>query len=339
MQRRKFLTGATTAGVVAASSAVGVRASVAQDTVRWRMQRYYGTETDHIHAPLADDIRAASGERMELTLFRGAELAPNDQILESLSMGMLEMAQGFGAYWPGRLDLGNIEAGLPMAWSNISEAYHLWYGLGLEDLLREAYAEQGVHYICPMFGGPYDLLTKEPISSLEDLKGMRIRATSTISAVLEQFDIPTVYVPPEELYLGLNTGSLDGVIYGGAHDYKLLKLDEVATHYTELSLLQPGYADGMLVNMRAWESLAPDLQKIVELATKEMAAQQHYWNNTEAQAALQDGGFQVQSLPQDDVMALTEAAQQVWEDEAAKSERNAKAVEMIRTIARGAGRL
>lgn len=50
--------------------------------------------------------------------------------------------------------------------------------MGLIDLVREDYAEQNIHYLGPMFGGDYDLLTKESVTRHEDMK---IRATPSIS--------------------------------------------------------------------------------------------------------------------------------------------------------------
>ena len=40
-----------------------------------------------------------------------------------------------------------------------------------------------------------------------------------------------------------------------------------------------------------------------------------------------------------DAAALASAAQKVWDEEAAKSARNAKAIEMLREIGRAAGRI
>jgi len=340
MHRRRFLTSAGTFCAAAPTfSALNHTGARAQDTFNWRMQRYYGTETDVIHSEFARNVSVVSDQALSITHFRGGELVPNAQILSAVGRGTLELGHGNGAYWAGEMDIGNIEAGLPRAWVTLDEAYYMWYGLGFVDTLREAYAERDVHYLCPMFGGKYGLLTKEPIERLSDLKNMKIRAASQVAAVLNQFDIPSVYHPPEELYVALSTGTLDGMIYGGVHDYKALKLDEIATHYTELSLVYPGYVDCILVNKRAWETLPSAAKVSLELGAKEMAQRQHYWNNNRERETRSEGIFRISSLPQEDKEALTRASREVWKEEAEKSSRNRKAVEKIRKIAEMEDRL
>jgi hypothetical protein len=51
------------------------------------------------------------------------------------------------------------------------------------------------------------------------------------------------------------------------------------------------------------------------------------------------GTFKYQLFSHDDVAKLTKAAQNVWDKEATKSPRAAKAVEMLRQVAKETGRL
>src|SRR5690625_6195823 len=69
-----------------------------------------------------------------------------------------------------------------------------------------------------------------------------------MARVLEGFDVPTVFLPAEELYVGLSTGVIDGVLYGGPLEYEQLKLNEVAKHYTTLNLLYPGWTENIIIN-------------------------------------------------------------------------------------------
>ncbi|GAJ07686.1 unnamed protein product, partial [marine sediment metagenome] len=235
--------------------------------------------------------------------------------------GTLEMGVGFGAYWPGMIDVGIIESGLATAWANYGQALYFWYGKGFGDLVREAYAEHNVHYICPEFGSDYELLTKGPVSSLDDMKGLKIRATASTAAILEKFDIATVYLPPEELYVSLATGVIDGVIYGGAFDYENLKLQEVASYYTKILLLNPGYVDNHFVNMDAWNALPEDLQRIVEIATWYLADDFHRFAEVGNYETLGKELFATASLPPEDGARLVAASQDAWDEEAAKSPR------------------
>ena len=311
----------------------------APEVYKWRQQRYYGPAYDHLYEWFKDDIETLSDGRLQIEIFRGAEIVPNDMLLEAVSDGTLEVGVGFGAYWPGLVDVGIIESGLATTWGSLGEALWFWYEKGFIDLVQEAYAEHNVLYICPEFGSDYELLTKVPVHSLDDMKGLKIRATAAVAAILEKFDIPTVYLPPEELYLALATGTIDGLIYGGAFDYKQLKLHEVATYYTKVLLLKPGYVDNHLVNMDAWNTLPEDLQRILEMGCFEVAREFHVFAETGNYEVVGEELFTITSLPPEDGARLVAAAQEVWDEEAAKSPRCAKAIEMLREMAKSLGRL
>ena len=259
-------------------------------------------------------------------------------MMQAVGKGTIDMCQGYSGYWPGQLDIASIEAGLPGAWTSFDEAWYIFETKGLIDLIREAYAEKGVHYLGPIMGGPFDLLTKEPVNSLEDLKKMKIRATPSVAKVLEKFDIPTVYLPGGELYLGLSTGTIDGVIYAGTNEYKAMKLYESAKHYTFLNMVSPGYTDDMLINKAKWDSLSDEHKRIIEMAYAKHARRMHTWMVSGSIDAGVDGLFEFNSLSEADSQKLRDAAKVIWKEEAAKSERNAKAIQILEEAAKATGR-
>src|SRR5690625_2996347 len=223
-----------------AATVLGVTALAAQaETVRLRFHTFYGTEMDHAAKKMQQTLKEESDGRIRMQYFRGGELVESPQFVEAVGRGTIDIAYGVGSYWPGQVNIGNIEAGIPGAWTSVEEAQAAFEKIN--PLLEEAYAEQGVVLIGRGLGSDYELLTKEPVNSLDDLKRMKIRATGQMARVLEGFDVPTVFLPAEELYVGLSTGVIDGVLYGGPLEYEQLKLNEVAKHYTTLNMLKPGW--------------------------------------------------------------------------------------------------
>ncbi len=336
MKRRNMLKAAA-AGLAAAPLAMTATKAEAS-TVRLRMQTYWGTESDDIHKEFIDDIKTASDKTLRVKRFRGSELVPNADMLQAVGKGTIDMCQGYSGYWPGQLDIASIEAGLPGAWTDYDEAQYIMESKGLIDLIREAYAEKGVHYLGPIMGGPFDLLTTKPVKSLEDLKTMKIRATPSVAKVLEKFDIPTVYLPGGELYLGLSTGTIDGVIYAGTNEYKAMKLYESAKYYTFLGMVNPGYTDDMLINKAKWDSLSDEHKRIIEMAYAKHARKMHTWMVSGSIDAGTTGLFEFSTLPEADQAQLREAARVIWDEEAAKSPRNAAAIKILEEAAKATGR-
>lgn len=310
------------------------------DNVRLRMHTFYGTEVDAIAADLRDRVSEASDGSIRIQFFRGGELVDSDQFVDAVARGTIDIAHGVGSYWPGRVGIGTIEGGLPGAWVNVEEARDIFANQGLDELIAEAYAEQGVKLIGRGFGSDYGLVTREPVTSLEDLQSMRIRATSSIATVLEQFDIPTVFLPGEELYVALSTGVIDGAVYGGPVEYEQLKLHEVTEHYTDINLLNPGWTENALINPRTWERMSEEQQTILTEALDQYLLDVHEWLEEGNQRIIDEGElFEFAVLPEEDSMRLAEASLPIWEEEAEKSELNARAVEILINNAIEQGRL
>jgi len=310
------------------------------DTVRLRMHTFYGTEVDEIAEDLRDRVKEASDGSIRIQFFRGGELVDSDQFVDAVARGTIDIAHGVGSYWPGRVDIGTIEGGLPGAWVSVEEARDIFAEQGLDELVTEAYAEQGVKLIGRGFGSDYGLLTREPVSSLEDLSNMPIRATSSIATVLEKFDIPTVFLPGEKLYVGLSTGVIDGAIYGGPVEYEQLKLNEVADHYTFIKLLNPGWTENALINPRTWDSMSEEQQEILTSEIDQYLLDVHNWLEEGNDRIVEEGElFEFATLPEEDSKKLAEAALPIWQEEAEKSERNARAVEILINNAKEQGRI
>ncbi|WP_404375388.1 TRAP transporter substrate-binding protein DctP [Vreelandella aquamarina] len=310
------------------------------DTIRLRMHTFYGTEIDEISASLRDRVSEASDGSVRIQFFRGGELVNSDQFVDAVARGTIDIAHGVGSYWPGRVGIGTIEAGLPGAWVNVDEARDIFTNQGLDTLIADAYAEQGTKLIGRGYGSDYGLLTSKPVTSLEDLQSMRIRATSSIATVLEKFDIPTVFLPGEELYVGLSTGVIDGAIYGGPVEYEQLKLNEVAKYYTDIQLLNPGWIETVLINPDTWGKMSNEQQEILTSEITQYLEDIHNWLEEGNQRLIDEGElFEFTTLPKADANRLAEASLPIWEAEAEKSERNAQAIEILINNAIEQGRL
>lgn len=189
-----------------------------------------------------------------------------------------------------------------------------------------------------MWAIPHQILTKEPVNNLDDLRKMKIRAIGGSAKMLRALGVNTVNMPPEDLYLAMSTGQIDGVLYGAAYEYKLNKYYEVAPYLLETPITNP-LVDHMVMNLKLWESMPPDLQKIIKMATDKMRWH-HYLMVVSNYAKIKDETFKgVTTLSDADQKVLTEAAKAVWDEEAARSPENAAAVKIIENAARMAGRL
>jgi len=339
MNKRRFLKATATGLIALMTTGLFATTANAADKVRLRFQTYYGTELDHITKKFAKSVKEESNGTLRIMVFRGGELVPNGESLQAVSRGTLDMAHNCGCYFGGKLDIANLESGLPGAWANYDEARELFHEKGLLDLVKESYAEKGVVYLTNGHGSDYDLLSKKPVATLDDLKSMKVRTTGNVAKVFKKLDIDTVNLPSQEFYVAMSTGVIDAVLYGGTLDYKNLKLNELATNYTTVNMLTPGWTENYIINQASWNKLSDQQKSILKKATDQMARDISDWyaqGNLEARKA---AGFQFSELPAQDTARIVAASQEVWDEEAKVSERNAQAVEILRAYAKEKGRL
>ncbi|MBS9778512.1 MAG: TRAP transporter substrate-binding protein DctP [Gammaproteobacteria bacterium] len=329
MNRRNFVKAAVT-GAAATSLAVPAIASADEKKkVRLKMQTYWGKEADAQFKEFTDNVKIASDGAIRIKRYPGSAIVPDAEMLEAVSKGTLDMCESYGGYWPGKMDTALVESGMPGAWVDYDQATYL-FNAGLTEAISEAYAEKNIKYLGAVMGGAFDLLTNKPVKSLEDLKKMKIRATPNMAKILQKFDIPTVFLPGSELYIALQTGKIDGAIYGGPMEYVGMKLYETAKYYTKLNVLNPGYTDCVLMNMEKWNALSEADQKIMELAYTTHAENMHGFLMSASFDSAYTSKFEFSELPAAESKQLRDAAKVLWDEEAKKSPRVQKAVELIK---------
>lgn len=128
-----------------------------------------------------EELEQRSGGTMTLELYPNSALGTKTQIIDRMRQGepVVTLADGAVYYGYGAYDMG-ITFG-PFLFKNWDEAFHLvnskWFS-GLSDKMAQ---EQGIRIISSNWAyGLRHILSKKPINSPEDLKGMRIRVPGNV---------------------------------------------------------------------------------------------------------------------------------------------------------------
>jgi TRAP-type C4-dicarboxylate transport system substrate-binding protein len=103
------------------------------------------------------------------------------------------------------------------------------------------------------------------VSTLEDLRGLRLRAPSELLGVLRQLGADPVSMPMGEVYSALAKGVLDGVL-APADTLRALHFGEVAKYYWSLEIPRGAYP-ARAMELRRWLRLSPQDQALLEEST------------------------------------------------------------------------
>ena len=164
-----------------------------------------------------------------------------------------------------------------------------------------------VHVLYVHAHGPGILASGKPVRSLDDVVGLKVRATGLSSKIVESLGGTPVAMAQSDTYEALQKGVVDAT-FCPIETLKGWKQGEVIDYVTETSVI--GYTTSMFVVMNedAWDRLGPDLQKIFTEVSDE-------WVDKHGEAwdlADRDGEAFVREL-QKEVIVLPAEEQQRWQ--------------------------
>lgn len=118
-----------------------------------------------------------------------------------------------------------------------------------------------------------DLKSKKPINKLEEIKGMKIRATGLAAKVVQVLGAAPVGTTMPETYDALRTGVADGAM-APVESLQGWKWGEVVKSTTQN--FGSAYTTAMFIvmNKAKWAALPPDVQKVFEEVSKEWIVKQ-----------------------------------------------------------------
>lgn len=269
--KKKFSTSALALGLTLGVVAADVSAA----EHNWRFSNLYGRGTafGEVYESLAQNIETKSEGRIKVQVLYSGEGVGTSGLLGAVKSGLVTMGAPFQSMHAGELPAGVVEIGLPGGTDNPAELQALFHNKGWDKVLKQAYGSQGLTWLEPYIQPPVYILTKEPINSVADFKGLKIRAPGAYGKFLRNLGASPVSLSWSEIYTSLATGVIDGSIGSNMIDHRDGNHVEVAKYMYRLPLAGAQVLP-IIVNRNAWKKLPEDLQAVVQEATEQHAADQ-----------------------------------------------------------------
>ncbi|MBO6806916.1 MULTISPECIES: TRAP transporter substrate-binding protein DctP [Thalassospira] len=329
IKRRDFLTksaigaAATGAGVIAAPNIVR-----AQETFNWKMTNAYGPGSPfYVTGPGSPEdfckrVTEMSNGRLNIQHFAAGELIPALEGFDAVQAGTVEMNAANAYFWAGKIFAAQYFTTVPFGLNFQGVNAWLYHGGGLE-LWHEVYKPYGL-VAFPMGNTGVQMTGwfREPIESLDDFNGLKMRIPGLAGKVYQQIGVEVKLLPGGEIFPALERGVIDAAEFVGPYQDRRLGLQKAAKYYYTTGWHEPSNVTELLINQQAWESLPADLQAIVKNAAQACNLDSHSWCEANNAAALRDlvenFGVTAQTLPDDVVTKLKDITAETLEAEAAK---------------------
>jgi TRAP-type C4-dicarboxylate transport system substrate-binding protein len=259
-------TGLLTTAITAVTLLAATSATAA---TKWDMPTPYGDgyhQTINVRA-FAADVKAATDGELDIVVHSGASLFKHPEIHRAVRTGQVPIGEMFMGI------LGNDDPvfkldNIPFLASNFSEAKDLWDAS--RSTVEASMASNGLQLLYAVPWPGQSLYTKDPVSTIADLKGLKMRAyspTTSRLAVLLESTPTTVQVP--EIPQAFGAGIINAMITSSSTGVSSQAWDFVR-HYTDVQAWIP--KNMVFVNTKAFKRLDADVQQAVLAAASQAEA-------------------------------------------------------------------
>lgn len=254
-----------------------------------------------------DAFNARCGPDYTIDYYPSEQMVPFAEILDSVRTGVADMgAVTFSAYSANETKLAANE--IPFLFNNVeANAYAAPLLAPLYSEIMEGQFNQKV--LCVHHYTGVELISKEPVQSLEDWDGLLVQAISpTTYSLIEALGAAPVLESYTESYGLLEKNTVEAVITAPAA-MNIFGLPDVASYMSQAYPV--GTLHGFTINLDVWNSLPSDIQDaLLEEAQANSDELSEWligeWDND--LALLADSGVTVYVVPADEIDKWKDAA-------------------------------
>ncbi len=236
---------------VLAASAVALAAGAASAET-WDMPMAYSATNFHseVGANFAACVTAGTGGALEVVTHPSGSLFPGNEIKRAVQTGQANIGERLLSAHQNENPLYGVDS-IPFLVSSFDEHEKLWEIAGPK--VAEALAEDNLHLLYSVPWPPQGLYFRNPVNSVEDMKGVKFRSYSTATARLAELTgMLPVQIEAAEISQAFATGVADSMISSGSTGYDR-KVWEHLNHFYIVDAWLPRNA--VFVNQQAWDGL------------------------------------------------------------------------------------
>src|SRR4030066_804270 len=258
--------------IIAVFAAMAIFAAPAfTQTIKWRLVSVWPAYSAIFQSQtrLVKSIYELSGGRLQISVHPAGELVPSLAVFDTVSKGAAEMGVDYANYWANKNSAFGLLGSFPLFLSQM-DYLNWYYHAGGKELANELYGKFNMLYfvngVTPVASG---IRSGMPIRSLADLKGKKIRMSGKAAGyVLQKIGAVPVMTGPTEVKQALQTGAIDAVSFNTPSIDWSMGLGDLK-YCIGSAWNQPSSSGGGINNKDAWNTLPPDLKKIIEVAISE----------------------------------------------------------------------
>lgn len=249
------------AGLVAAAAAFVLSAGAGDaeaKKVRWKMHSAFGTNVavlGNVGIRITDWVNRMSDGDFDIKLFEPGALAGGYAYYDPISQGAFDAAYGTPGANQGKNSAFAFLSTWPFGPGALEFNAWLQYGGGVE-IGKELYARDGIEYFyCGMIPPETSGWFREPIESLDQLKGLKMRFFGVGAKVMQKLGVSTQQLAGGDIYPALELGTIDATEFSMPAIDRSYGFYQIAKYNYFPGWHQQSTTNEVLVNQANWEKL------------------------------------------------------------------------------------
>ena len=323
-ERRSFLKnmGLAVGAATAAIGAPGI-ASAKGDTRTLRIQSSWqpGTTGYRLFEGWCNRVVELTGGELAIKAFPAGAVSGDFQLFDAVRNGVLDGMNLFPSYFVGKMPAAVWMITYPMGLNQPSYWDILYKSYGVEDIVKEMYNQQGLEWIGLVHHDMNLIHSKKPIRSLDDFKGLKLRAPGGLVAeCFAAIGAKTTLLPGSDVYPALEKGTIDAADYVGPAVNYDLGFHQVAKYIVMGPTSTPCLHQSVdlmdfSLSKRVYDSLSPHMQQLLPELVAAFSLE-HYTGiqkaNIAAWAKYAEAGVEVTRLSEEDVARFRKIVIPLW---------------------------
>ena len=272
----------------------------------------------------AENVEKMSGGRIEIEILPIGAVVPHTDTLDAVGTGILQGHLTDPSYFDGKDPAFAMMGNLVGAWSDPFELIGFMQSGGGHELYAELVEPYGVHFIGAAATEPEAFVSSVPIRSVEDLKGVKMRAPEgMVYEIFSKAGASPVALPGSEVFTALDKGVVQAADYTVFATNQSQGMNDVA-HYP----LYPGFHSLPLIDISMtksiWDELPDDLKAVLNASVDQFIFDHVYSVRKLDAAAVEEAKanpeIEIVNWSGDERAKFRRIAQQEWENWAGKND-------------------
>lgn len=212
------------------------------------------------------EVEKRTNGKVAVNTFPGGTLLDAKDMMDGVISGQADIGCLCMAYQPGRFVLTNatsLPLGIPSAKVGSLVLWDLYNKYKPESFKK-------VKVLTMFATAPANIMSKKPVKTLSEIKGLDIRASGGAAEILKAWGANQVGMPMSETPDALQKGIVQG-LFSSLEVMKDLKFAEICKYVTMTDTVI--YPFAVVMNMDKWNAMPEDVKKVMD----ELGPEQALW--------------------------------------------------------------